>query len=230
MRSANLNIMIKALEKATMHVSRDFVELENLQSNPASALKFSEACYNKIKKMIIADLSKIRPDYNLFFADGEKIIHKENSEYSFLISALDGFDNLIRSTPDFVTTIALEHSDKNGKKEIIAVVILKIIGNETYYCEKGFGAFLNNRRIRVSKRVGGKIVAASADQNLVDDNKISLRNYGSASMEVAYVACGKLEKAFFTKNQNQFLSMLFLLVKEAGGKVVESEKAIIISC
>ena len=67
MRSANLNIIIKSLEKSTMHVARDFSELENLQSNPASAAKFADACARKIKKLLIDDLTKIRPQYNIFF-------------------------------------------------------------------------------------------------------------------------------------------------------------------
>jgi myo-inositol-1(or 4)-monophosphatase len=230
MRSANLNIIIKSLEKSTAHVSRDFVELENLQSNPASAAKFTEACYRKIKNMMIDDLSKIRPNYDLIFSDGEKIIRGQNSEYAFLISVIDGLENLLRSNPDFTSSIAVEHRSKDGiKKEVIAVAILKIVGSETYYCEKGFGAFLNNRRIRVSKRTSGNLIASTEDQNLVDDKKLSLRNYGCRSMEVAYVASSRIEKAFFDVKNNEFLKPFFLLIKEAGGKVIEGDKSIILS-
>jgi myo-inositol-1(or 4)-monophosphatase len=229
MRSANLNIMIKSLEKSTSHVSRDFIELENLQSNPASAAKFAEACYQKVKKLLIDDLSKIRPDYNLIFADGQKLIRKENAEYSFIISAIDGFENLLRSNPDFTSSIALEHSNSAGKKEVIAVVILKIVGGETSYCEKGFGAFLNNRRIRVSKRTGSNPVVATSEESLVEEKPVSLRNYGCRTMEIAYVASARIEKAFFRKDKSEFLQHLFLLIKEAGGKISENEKSIVIS-
>ncbi len=230
MRSANLNIIIKSLEKSTSHVARDFSELENLQSNPVSAAKFADACVRKIKKLLIDDLAKIRPHYNIFFSDGESVIRSETAEYSFLINALDGFDNLVRSCPDFTTTMALQHLGSDGKKETISSAILKIVANETYYCEKGFGAFLNNRRIRVSKRTSGGFVVSAQDPSLVDDKKLSLRNYGCQTMEVAYLASSKTEKAFFAKDSNEFLTSTFLLVKEAGGKVVESEKAIVISC
>ena len=228
MRSANLNIMIKSLEKSTAHVSRDFIELENLQSNPMSAAKFAESCYQKVKKLLIDDLSKIRPDYNLIFTDGQKLIRSEKAEYSFIISVIDGFENLLRSNPDFTSSIALEHCNAAGKKEVIAVVILKIVGGETSYCEKGFGAFLNNRRIRVSKRISN-MIAATAEENLVEDKQISLRNYGCRSMEIAYVASARIEKAFFRKDKSEFLQPLFLLVKEAGGKISENEKLIVIS-
>lgn len=230
MRSANLNIIIKSLEKSTMHVARDFSELENLQSNPASAEKFAQACVQKIKKLLVDDLTKIRPEYNIYFSSGESVIRSETAEYSFLINALDGFDNLVRSCSDFTTTMSLLHLGKDGNKETISSAILKIVANETYYCEKGFGAFLNNRRIRVSKRTNGTLIASTQDQNLVEDKKLLLRSYGSAAMEVAYVASAKTEKAFFKKDSDQFLSSLFLLIKEAGGKVVENEKTIIISC
>jgi myo-inositol-1(or 4)-monophosphatase len=230
MRSANLNIMIKSLEKSTSHVSRDFIELENLQSNPNSASKFTESCYHKIKQMLVNDLSKIRPHYDLIFSDGETILRKENNEYAFLISALDGIDNLLHSGPDFTSSIVLEHSGKDGRKEVIAVVILKIVGGETYYCEKGFGAFLNHRRIRVSKRSGNNVLVAAEDQNFVEaGHKFSLRNYGCRSMEIAYVASSRIEKAYFSKVENRFLSSLFLLIKEAGGKITETEKSIIVS-
>jgi myo-inositol-1(or 4)-monophosphatase len=229
MRSANLNIMIKSLEKATMHVSRDFVELENLQLNPPTANKFCEACIRKIKKILIDDLTKIRANHNLIFTDGEKIIRSEDAEYAFLINPLDGVANLMRGGPDFTTSIALEFTNKEGKKEVIAVAIIKIIGGETYYCEKGFGAFVNNRRLRVSKRTNGELLAASNNLNLVLDKKLSLRNYGCESLNVVYVASAKIEKAFFEKNSNQFLTSLFLLVKEAGGRIIQEENSVVVS-
>lgn len=221
--------MIKSLEKATMHVARDFVELENLQSNPSSANKFCEASIRKIKKILIDDLTKIRANHNLIFIDGEKIIRSETAEYSFLINPLDGISNLMRSGPDFTTSIALEFTNKDGRKEVIAVAVVKIVGGETYYCEKGFGAFVNNRRLRVSKRTTGALLAATNNSNLVLDKKLLLRNYGCESLNVLYVACAKIEKAFFEKKSNQFLTALFLLVKEAGGKVVEEENSILVS-
>ena len=220
--------MIKCLEKATAHMSRDFIELENLQSNPTSAAKFAQACYQRVKLVLVDDLAKFRPDHNIYFSDGQKVIRKENAEYSYTVLAVDGFDNMLRSNPDFTIAIALEHNSA-GKKESIAVVILKVVGGELYYCEKGFGAFLNNRRIRVSKRTIGDFVIAAQDASLVEGKNFSLRNYGCRSLEIAYVASSRLEKAVIPNKNTDYVKPFMLLVREAGGKISENEKAIIVS-
>lgn len=220
--SANLNVILKAIEKASMHMPRDFTELEHLQSNPATAEKFAAACYRKVKKILIDDLSKLRPDYNLIFADGEKVIHKENAEYSYVIYPIDGFANLMRSNPDFTVAIALEHNNKNGEKEAISVAISKIFGGELYYCEKGFGAYLNNRRIRVSKRISGEILS-------VNEIEKGSHAYGSRTIALAYLAAARIEKVVFSKENYEFLKPFLLLIKEAGGRVAEDEKSVLIS-
>ncbi|OFW80310.1 MAG: hypothetical protein A2887_04620 [Alphaproteobacteria bacterium RIFCSPLOWO2_01_FULL_40_26] len=225
--SANLNIIIKAIEKATRHMPRDFMELENLQSNILSASKFANSCYARVKQILVDDLSKIRPDYNLIFSDGSKVTHRENAEYSYIISVVDGFENMLRSNPDFTVAIALEHKNDNDKKETISIAISKIVGGELYYCEKGFGAYLNNRRIRVSKRNGGEILVASEDQTLISEKDYLLRAYGCRTLALAYVASARLEKAIFKKENLEFLKPFLLLVREAGGKISEEEKFIL---
>lgn len=226
--SANLNVILKAIEKATVHMPRDFIELENLQSNPLSAQKFASACYNRVKQILSDDFSKLRPEYNLIFSDGQNLIRSKNAEYSYVIHPIDGFANLMRSNPDFTVAVALEHINVAGQKESISVAISKIFGGETYYCEKGFGAYANNRRIRVSKRIGAESLVAAEDQKfLVEKN--SLRAYGCRTIEMAYVASSRLDKAIF-KNQNYELFKPFtLLVREAGGKIVEDESKITIT-
>ncbi len=225
--SANLNIIVKAIEKAAIHMPRDFTELENLQSNPFSANKFAAACYKKVKQILIDDFSKFRPDYNIIFSDGEKIIRSQNAEYSYVIFPIDGFDNLARSNPDFTIAVALEHRAENAQKEAISVAIFKIIGGELYYCEKGFGAYLSNRRIRVSKRSASEgVVIASEDQNFINEQKYSARSYGCRTLELAYVSSCRIEKALFKKENYDLLKPFLLLVREAGGKISEEEKFI----
>lgn len=216
--SANLNIIVKAVEKAASRVSRDFNELENLQNNTATANKFANACYNRVKEILIDDLSKIRPDYNMFFSDGQKIITNPDAEYSYMIFPIDGLANLVRSSPDFTVAIALQHLGENGQKETISLVINKIFGGEVYYSEKGFGSYLNNRRIRVSKRGNNDLpLIASNDSSLIGKN-FSPRTYGCNSLEVAYLASCRLDGVIL-ENNNLVNSML-LLVKEAGGKII----------
>ena len=236
--STNLNIIIKAIEKATAHLPRDFSELENLQTNPASAAKFANSCYSRIKEILIEDLTKFRPEYNIIFADGQKIIHKEDSEYSFVIFPVDGLSSLARGIPDFTVAVALQHTDKDGNTESISAAISKVIGSELYYCEKGFGAYLNNRRIRVSKRGIHDVPLVSIDdysylsKEITTELKLTsfaLRNYGCRTLEAAYLASSRFDLSFFKNWNYEYLKPFLLLVREAGGKIHEREKFILAS-
>jgi myo-inositol-1(or 4)-monophosphatase len=220
--SANLNVIIKAVEKAVSRVSRDFIELENLQNNLFSANKFASACYSRVKETLIDDLSKIRPDYNMFFSDGQKIIVNPNAEYSYIIFPIDGLNNLVRSNPDFTVAVALQHLGENGQKETISLAINKIFGGELYYSEKGFGAYLNSRRIRVSKRTNNEFpLIATSDSSLLGKN-CSLRSYGCNTLEIAYLASCRLDGVIL--ENNNLANAFSLLVKEAGGKADFNEK------
>ncbi len=232
--SANLNVIIKAIERATAHIPRDFMELENLQTNPISAAKFANACCNRVKQILADDFSKLRPDYGIIFSDGQKLINGSNPEFFYSITAIDGLANLTRSNPDFTVSVALEHNNADGEKESISVAIKKILGGETYYCEKGFGAYLNSRRLRVSKRSVNEILVISTEdhaalEEIMAGKKFSPRAYGCRSLEVAYLAACRLEKALFTKQDYEFLKPLLLLVREAGGQISEEEKFILAS-
>ena len=233
--SANLNVIVKAIQRATANTGRDFIEIENLQSNPLSANKFAVACYNRIKQILIEDFSKFRPDYNLVFDDGQKIIRSNNTEYSYVIHAIDGLENLVRSNPDFTVSVAIEYTNQQGQKEPISAAIVKIFSNETYYCEKGFGAFLNNRRIRVSKRVGisEKSLASTQDYAAFEQKtagkNFEIRAYGCRTLEIAYLSSARLEMALFKKQDFELFKPFLLLVREAGGKITEDEKFILAS-
>lgn len=228
--SANLNIIIKAIEKASNHISRDFVELENLQSNPASAAKFTSASYNRVKQVLIEDFAKFRPEFNIVFSDGQKVSNQEDAEYSLIIHVVDGIENLLRASTDFTVSIALIYRNSNGQSEAISVAISKIIGGELYYSEKGFGAYLNNRRIRVSKRINkAEMLTVCDDIKLAETLKIMPRNLGCKTLEIANLASAKIELIIYKKSNFEFFQPFFLLLKEAGGKVVEEDDKFILS-
>ncbi len=236
--SANLNIVLKAIEKATDRLPRDFSELENLQTNPVSAIKFANACYNRIKEILIEDLTKFRPEYDINFSDGEKIIRSVNSEYSFTIFVVDGLSSLVRGIPDFTVSVAVEHIGADGIKEPISVAISKVVGSELYYCEKGFGAYLNNRRLRVSKRGLNDTPLVSIDDHSYFTKEVreslklksyGLRSYGCRTLEIAYLSSARFDLAFFKNWNYEYLKPFMLLVKEAGGKVIENDKFILAS-
>lgn len=240
--STNLNIILKAIANATNHVSRDFIELENLQSNPVSAQKFALACCQKIKKILLQEFTKFRPEYDLIFSDFEEIKRgNANNKYRIAVNFLDGFDNLIRSNGDFTIAVSLTHQNSVGNFEPIANAIFKVIGNEMFYCEKGFGSYLNNRRLRVSKRNYGQILVGCNNFNFLPKNNekqnFLARNYGCRTMEIGYLAASRLEKVILEKSENEeeknyfenFVRPFFLLVVEAGGAIAENENSIIIS-
>ncbi len=235
--SSNLNIILKAIEKAVNRMSRDFVELENLQNNPASALKFATSCFGKIAEIIIDDLQKFRGDFDITMIDSinnKRINYHKNSqisEYSYLILPIDGFYNLIRANPNFTIAVALQHRTKeNQEPETIALAINHLVGNDVYYCEKGFGAFANNRRIRVSKKNGEGLAVSSSTPDLFDDfvKNSQIKNphfYGinCPTLEIGYLSSAKFDIGLFNEN-NYFIAKNFaLLAKEAGGKIIVTD-------
>ncbi len=224
--------MTKAIDKASSFVLRDFNELENLQNNANSATKFANSCYSKIKERIIDDLSKFRLNHNLIFADGKNYITSQGGEYSYIINPIDGLYNFSRSIPYFAISIALEHTNQDGVKEIIAVVVNNIIAGEVCFAERGFGSYLNNRRIRVSKRNNHDSLLLLTDDlanlknlsvKLEKFKNLEIRNYGSAGIKISHLAAAKADLCLFSHKNHQFLQPLFLLVKEAGGLVAEKQ-------
>jgi myo-inositol-1(or 4)-monophosphatase len=232
--SPNLNIVIKAVEKASNKVSRDFTELENLQNNPTSAIKFANFCYNKAKEIIVKDLQQFRPQFDLYFLDGEIISNNNNcSEYSCLIIPIDGFDNLNRANQNFTIAVALRHHNKDSI-QTIGLVINDVTNNNLYYCEKGLGAFVNNRRIRVSKRnnINDLSIAISNYNDLERiNNKINKNNFHilqSVTLQMSYLASAKYDLMIISGEVNLFIADSFsLLVKEAGGSSVNDNDRII---
>ncbi|MCE3255548.1 MAG: monophosphatase [Rickettsiaceae bacterium] len=238
LRSPNLNVVIKSLEKVSIRLGRDFIELENLQSNNFSAVKFANSCYKRVEETLIDELKKVRGEYNFELVGGRKITNNPASEYQYIICPIDGLLNLSRSIPSFTSFVALEHLAKDGTKEIISSTIINITGNEFYICEKGSGVFLNNRKIRVSKReLKDGILCGVANQNLtgnpivkdLQDKKAILQISNCASLDVAYFAAGKIDLCIFDVADKNFLKSVLLLAKEAGGEVIEKDGLIIVS-
>lgn len=236
--SANLNIIIKAIEKASIHISRDFVELENLQSNPASCGKFAISSYNRVKQILIEDFTKFRHDFNIIFSDSFEIINQRDAEYTLLIHAIDGIENFNRSSADFTVSVALIHKNLHGQSETISLAISKVIGGELYYSEKGYGAFVNNRRIRVSKRPKNQklqIITAGDNLRLLQEyyqeqgGNIMFRNFGCKTLDIAYFASARIDQIIYQKAENDLYHPFFLLAKEAGGRVIIEDQKFILN-
>ena len=144
--SANLNVMIKACEKASKILIRDFGELENLQVSKKGPKDFVTNADIKAEKIIIEELKKARPNYSVISEENGVEINKDTS-CSWIIDPIDGTINFLHGIPHFAISIALKSSD-----EIICGLIFDPIKDEMFYAEKNNGAFFNNQRIKVSKK------------------------------------------------------------------------------
>ena len=210
--SPNLNIMIKACEKASKTLIRDFGEVENLQVSKKGPKDFVSITDKNVEKILIKELSKKK--YSII-SEETGLIDKKNKNF-WIIDPIDGTTNFLHGIPHFCISIA--HVSNN---EIISGVIFDPIKNEIFYGEKNSGAFLNNQRIRVSKKnnLDECLFASNIDSN--DGFNLNLRVSGSAALDLAYVASGRYD-GFFQKNLNIWdVAAGVLILSEAGGKIAD---------
>jgi len=211
--SPNLNIMIKAAEKASKVLIRDFGELEKLQVSSKGPSDFVTNSDKKVEKIIIEELTKTRKNFSII---GEEIGELKNSdkENYWIIDPIDGTTNFLHGIPHFAISIALRKNE-----EIISGLIFDPIKNEMFYAEKNNGAFFNNQRIRVSKKKKiEECLFATGGKNEIN-NTLNNRRSGSAALDMAYVGAGRYD-GYFQKNLNIWdIAAGIIIVKEAGGKI-----------
>ncbi len=217
--SANLNIMIKASEKASKALIRDFGEVEKLQVSVKGPLDFVSNADTKAEKIIIEELSKARKNYSILSEeDGSKIGKDKNNIW--IIDPIDGTTNYLHGVPHFAISIAFKSNN-----EIISGVIYDPIKDEMFYAEKNNGAYYNNQRIRVSKKKKLEDCLFATGGNISEKNKtntnIIIRRSGSAALDMAYVAAGRFD-GYFQKNLNIWdIAAGIIIIKEAGGIINE---------
>ena len=209
--SANLNLMIKACEKASKILIRDFGEIEKLQVSKKGPSDFVTNSDLKTEKIIIEELSKGRPDYSIISEEnGAK--NNKDSKNTWIIDPIDGTINFLHGVPHFATSIALKHNN-----EIVSGLIFDPIKDEMFYAEKNNGAYLNNKRIRVSKKNDIKECLFATSGVIEKKMEFSFRKTGSAALDMAYIACGRFD-GYFQKNLNLWdIAAGLILVEEAGG-------------
>ena len=213
--SANLNVMIKAAEKASRALIRDFGEIEKLQVSIKGPTDFVSNADLKAEKIIIEELKKARPYYSIISEEDGSEINKDK-EHTWIIDPIDGTTNFLHGVPHFAISIALKHGN-----EIISGLIYDPIKDEMFYAEKDSGAFFNNQRIRVSKKKelnSCLFATGGVAKNEVD---LPLRKSGSAALDIAYVAAGRYD-GYFQNDLNLWdIAAGIILVKEAGGMINE---------
>ena len=188
--SANLNIMIKAAEKASRALIRDFGEIEKLQVSIKGPTDFVSNADLKAEKIIIEELKKARPYYSIISEEDGSEVNKDKNN-TWIIDPIDGTTNFLHGVPHFAISIAL----KSGN-EIVSGLIYDPIKDEMFYAEKENGAFFNNQRIRVSKKKNLNSCLFATGGNLKMKINYQLRKSGSAALDMAYVAAGRYDGYF----------------------------------
>jgi len=228
--SANINVMVKVCRKAAKILIRDFGEIENLQVSLKGPGNFVTASDIKVEKILVEELQKARPTYSILSEEIGEINNDES--FKWIIDPIDGTSNFLHGIPHFAISIGLEHD-----KEIICGIIYDPIKDEMFVAEKGNGAYVNNKRMRVSSRSKLKdciIFTGGPRQNPKDKElffveyknfssivKTPIRKMGSASLDIAYVAAGRCD-GFWQRNLNYWdYAAGIILVKESGGFVTD---------
>ena len=212
--SANLNIMIKASEKASKILIRDFGELENLQVSKKGPKDFVTNADIKAEKIIIEELKKARPNYSIISEENGVEKNKDESNF-WIIDPIDGTTNFLHGVPHFAISIALQSNN-----EMVCGLIYDPIKDELFYAEKNHGAYFNNQRIRVSKKreIDECLFAVGKGKYNPD---LIYRRSGSAALDLAYVASGRFD-GYFQNNLNLWdIAAGIIIVKEAGGIINE---------
>jgi myo-inositol-1(or 4)-monophosphatase len=226
--SPALNVMIAAARKAARPLVRDFGELENLQISMKGPADFVTSADKRTEKILIEELSKARPGYGFLGEEGGVLEGKDKS-HRFIIDPIDGTTNFMHGVPHFAISIGLE---RDG--QMVAGVLLNPVTDDLYYAEKGHGAFLNNKRLRVAgrKEMAPSLFAtglpflgrpghdrALAEAGAVMDVSSGIRRVGAASLDMAYVAAGRFD-GFWERGLKPWdIAAGIVLVREAGGMV-----------
>ena len=226
--SANLNLMLKAARRAGKSLVKDFREVENLQVSTKGPGDFVSKADREAERMIKEDLMGARPTYGWL---GEESAPEEGADPTrrWLVDPLDGTTNFLHGMPHWAVSIALEH-----KGEIVSAVVFDAAKDEMFWAEKGAGAWMNERRLRVSGRrqmheavfatgvpFGAKktLPAMLADLARLMPACAGVRRWGAASLDLAYVAAGRFDGYWERELQAWDIAAGVLLVREAGGIV-----------
>ena len=210
--------MIKAAEKASKSVIRDFGEIEKLQVSKKGPRDFVTKTDKNVEKILIEELSKIKKNYSFLSEEVGSIENKDKNNI-WIVDPIDGTTNFLHGIPHFAICIALKSNE-----EIISGLIFDPIKDEMFYAEKNKGAYLNNQRLRVSNKNLIDECLFSSNHEGVKFSNLNMRYSGCAALDLAYVASGRFDGYFHNKINIWDVAAGALLVKEAGGIVNDLDK------
>lgn len=228
--SPALNVMIAAARKAGRRLIRDFGELENLQISRKGPADFVTTADERTEKILVEELSNARPGYG-FLVEEAGYIEGRDKTHRFIIDPIDGTTNFMHGVPHFAISIGLEREG-----QLVSALIFNPVADEMFLAERGHGAFLNDRRLRVAARskLSDIVVGSGApflgrdgrDEFLKELDAVlaatsGIRRFGSAALDLAWVAAGRFDAFWERKLQPWDIAAGLLLVREAGGMVTD---------
>ena len=231
-RSALLNVMVQAAMKAGRSLSRDFGEVQNLQVSLKGPGDYVSQADRKAEDIIFTELAKARPGYS-FLMEERGTVAGDDSQHRWIVDPLDGTTNFLHGIPIFSISIALERQG-----QLVAAVVYNPAMDELYTAERGGGAFMNDRRLRVAARtklndavVGCGVPHLGRGHHgnfLVELRNVmgevaGIRRLGSAALDLAYVAAGRMDGYWETGLSAWDIAAGILLMREAGGFVSEPD-------
>ncbi len=230
-RSALYTVMERAVRKAGKGLARDFGEVEHLQVSVKGPSDFVSTADLAAERALRAELEKARPGYS-FLMEESGVSHGTDRDHVWIVDPLDGTTNFLHSIPHFAISVALQH-----RGELLAGMIYNPVLDELYWAEKGKGAYLNDRRLRVSGRrdLGESLIGTGIPfrgRGKAEDHAhylkllaatmartAGVRRPGAAALDLAYVAAGRFD-GFFEIGLNKWdVAAGILLIREAGGFV-----------
>ena len=228
LNSPQINLISRACMKASRSLIRDFGEIENLQVSTKGPGDFVTSADRRTERILIEELQKAHPDYGIV-TEETGIINKSNTKNRWIIDPIDGTMNFLNGIPQFAISVGYEEDG-----DIQCGVIFNPIMNEMYCAEKGNGAYLNNTRIRVSnkKQLRDSLIVTGGPKSsskikdkifseyiVVSKNVSNVRKFGSAALDIAYVACGRFD-GYWQRELNYWdIAAGLIILKEAGGFV-----------
>ncbi|MEQ8964291.1 MAG: inositol monophosphatase family protein [Azospirillaceae bacterium] len=228
-RSALINVMVRAASRAAKSLVRDFGEVEQLQVSRKGPADFVSNADRDAEKILREELAKARPKFGFLLEESGAVAGESGQRW--IVDPLDGTTNFLHGVPQWAISIGAE---ENG--QIVAGVVYNPVSDELFWAEKGQGAFLNDRRIRVSARkrmvdaligVGAPFAGrGDADQVAAEFAAVmpkvaGIRRFGAASLDLAYVAAGRLDGFWETGLSPWDVAAGMILITEAGGFVTE---------
>ena len=233
--SGLITVMDRAARKAGPRLRRDFNEVQQLQVSRKGPADFVSQADQRAEQTIFEELSHARPDWGMLMEERGEVAGDPNKP-RFIVDPLDGTSNFLHGIPHFCISIAVEEPMANGKREVTTALVYQPLTDESFWAEKGRGAWLTDQRLRVSSRrdLSESLIATgipflghgdfaqwSRIFGAVAPEVAGIRRLGAAALDLAWLAAGRFD-GFWESNLKPWdVAAGMLLVKEAGGFVTD---------